>query len=315
MHWRVKGAIQKVLGLVPRGARIHDLLERRVSGNRAVDRELAMSVDDWRSMVKRLRSVGIAAEGARFVEIGTGRHPILPLCLYFSGARSVDTFDFVRQLKPESALRCAIALGRRVYAMAEATGRDPEEVRRMLRSTVRALKRGAGLDEATHGVVRYRAPAEVGATHHRDGSVDVVFSTSVLEHLPVRAIQRGFAEAHRILRPGGVMYHAARCGDHYADVDPSISQLHYLRYSNAAWAKWNNAFLFQNRLRAVDFTTMSRGAGFVIELDTSHVAPGRLTELAAIDVHPEFSRYTRDQLAVTSVDFIARKASAAEQAA
>jgi hypothetical protein len=133
--------------------------------------------------------------------------------------------------------------------------------------------------------------------------------------MPPHAIESSFAEAHRILRPGGAMFHSANCGDHYAYGDPEINQLQYLRYSDAAWARWNNNFLYQNRLRAVDFTRMSRAAGFAIDLDTSHAAPARLAELAAIDVHPQFSGYTREQLAVTTIDFIARKATAAEQAA
>lgn len=316
MHWRLKGAIQKVLGMIPRGERLHDLLERRIAGGmRDLERELAMTVDDWRSMAARLRAAGAAVDGARFLQVGTGRQPTLPLCLYFSGARSVDTVDYVRLLRPDLVLRCATALGRRVHAIAEATGGDPEHVRQVQRATVRAMKRGASLEEATGGVIRYRAPADPGATHHRDASIDVVFSTGFLEHVPGHEIETCLSEAHRILRPGGVMFHSANCGDHYAYADPSISQLHYLRYSDAAWAKWNNRFLFQNRLRAVDFTRMTRAAGFSIELDTSHPAPGRLAELAAIQVHPQFSRYTREQLIITSIDFVARKAAAQEQAA
>jgi hypothetical protein len=32
----------------------------------------------------------------------------------------------------------------------------------------------------------------------------------------------------------------------------------------------------------------------------------RLQQLEAIKVHPEFARYSRDQLAITSIDFIGR---------
>ncbi|HLL24180.1 MAG TPA: hypothetical protein VK427_18740, partial [Kofleriaceae bacterium] len=73
------------------------------------------------------------------------------------------------------------------------------------------------------------------------------------------------------------------------------------------WERWNNAFLYQNRLRAIDFTRMAGEAGFTIELDTSRAHPDRLAQLDGVEVHPRFASYTREQLAITSIDFIGRK--------
>jgi len=141
----------------------------------------------------------------------------------------------------------------------------------------------------------------------RSESVDVVFSNSVLEHVPGEVIEACLAEAKRILRPGAVVFHSVNCGDHYAYVDRAIDQLHYLQYSEAAWRKWNNAFLYQNRLRAIDFTEMATRAGFAIEIDTSRPNPKRLRQLESIRVDPHFARYSREQLAITSIDFVGRK--------
>lgn len=307
MHWRLKGAIQKLLGVVPRGEQVHYLLQRRAGGLKDFGHELDMKVEDWGLMVTQLRAVGVAIEGKDLLEMGSGWYPTFPLCLYFAGARSVETVDLNRHMKADLTLQCARGLGERAQVLAAACGRDVETLLELQRGVVRALERGAAIEDATGGVVRYRAPADASATGRPDASLDVVFSNSVLEHVPGDVIARCFVEAARILRPGGVVYHSANCGDHYAYVDRSISQLHYLRYSDAQWAKWNNAFLYQNRLRAIDFVTMARAAGFDIEIDTSRAHPERLAQLAKIDVHPQFSRYSRDQLAVTSIDFIGRK--------
>jgi ubiquinone/menaquinone biosynthesis C-methylase UbiE len=156
-------------------------------------------------------------------------------------------------------------------------------------------------------VVRYHAPADASKTNLDPDSVDVVFSNSVLEHVPGPVIEAMFVESARILPPGGVMFHSVNCGDHYAYADPKISQLHYLQFSDADWARWNNAFLYQNRLRASDFTAMAKAAGFTIEVDTSRPHPERLRQLEAIPVHPSFAqKYPREQLAITSIDFVAR---------
>jgi len=86
-------------------------------------------------------------------------------------------------------------------------------------------------------------------------------------------------------------------------------QLNYLQFSDADWMKWNNRFLYQNRLRAIDFVDMARAEGFVIEIDTSRPHPLRLQQLDTIKVHPQFARYSREQLAITSIDFIGRNPS------
>ena len=307
MHWRLKGTVQKVLGALPHGSDVHYLLQRHAGGLKDFDRELAMKLDDFRLMAGHLRSVGVPIGGSRFLEVGSGWYATLPLCLYLAGATSVDTLDLERHMRPELVLACATRLGPRIHLIAEAGQRDAQEVHDLQREMVFELKRGASLEDATRGVVRYRAPADACATGRADGSLDVVYSNSVLEHVPGPTIERCFDEARRILRPNGVMFHSANCGDHYAYVDRAITQLNYLRYSDREWERWNNAFLYQNRLRAEDFTRMARAAGFIIEVDTSRPHPRRIAELAEIDVHPSFSRYSRDQLAITSIDFVGRR--------
>src|SRR3546814_14080227 len=54
------------------------------------------------------------------------------------------------------------------------------------------------------------------------------------------AIDTMYREAMRILAPGGIMFHSVNCGDHYAYVDRSIHQLHYLKYSDRQWRFWED---------------------------------------------------------------------------
>jgi len=307
MHWRLKGAIQAVLGAVPRGAELHYVLQRRAGGLKDFDAELRIKIDDGLLMIEHVRAASMPIESSRFFETGSGWYPTLPLLLYFGGAKSIHTVDLNRHIRLDLAARCAAGIEKRVPDLASATGREADAILATLRATVHALERGADLEEATEGVIHYRAPADASATGLPDASIDVVFSNDVLEHVPGSVIERLHVEARRILRPGGIVFHSVNCGDHYAYTDPSISQLNYLSYSDAEWAKYDNAFLYQNRLRAVDFTNMARAAGFVIEIDTSRPHPKRLDELAKVRVHPQFSRYTTAQLAITSVSFVGRK--------
>ena len=307
MDWRVKGAIQKVLGYVPGGDRIHYMLQRYAGGMRDFGRECDIKVDDWRLMVGHLRAHGIALEGATMVEIGTGWYPTFPFCLYLAGVARVYTFDLHRLLEADMVHLLADRLAAHVALIAREARRPEDEVKAEQVALARAVTAGASLSHASGGIVDYRAPADASRTALVAESVDVVFSNSVLEHVPAPMIEACFAEAKRVLRPGGVMFHSVNCGDHYAYSDRAIDQLHYLQFSAEEWEKWNNEFLYQNRLRAIDFLDIARHAGFTIEVDTSRATPARLAQLDAIAVDPAFAHYTREQLAITSVDFVARK--------
>ncbi len=308
MDWRLKGTIQKVLGYVPGGGRIHYMLQKRAGGLTDFGRECDIKVDDWRLMMGHLRAANVPVEGSTFVEIGTGWYPTFPFCMYLAGAARVYTYDLNRLLKPDMVVLLADRLQAHVSLIAKESGKPIEALETAQVALATAMQRGQPMAAATGNVVDYRAPADASATQHLPNTIDVVFSNSVLEHVPGVAIEAIYAEAMRILKPGGIMFHSVNCGDHYAYTDRSIHQLHYLQFSDREWARWNNAFLYQNRLRAKDFTDMARDAGFTIEVDTSRASQERLAQLDRITVDPAFvAKYTREQLAITSIDFIARK--------
>jgi len=309
MHWRVKGAIQKVLGVMPGGDELHYQLQRKAGGLRQVAREMATKVDDLRVVLDMLGRCGVDVRGQRLLEIGSGWYPLFPIALYAIGAGRVVTVDLNRYLKPELTRRCVDVLreAKHTRVLASGSGAAEGDIEHRLSAVAKGLAQGASIGDATSGVVEYRAPADASATGLPGDSIDIVLSNSVLEHVPGPVIEAIFVEAHRLLPPGGVMIHGVNCGDHYAYGDRAINQLHYLSYSGHRFAKWQNKFLYQNRLRAQDFTAMATKAGFTVELDTSKARPERLAQLDAITVHPEFAHYPREQLAITSIDFVARR--------
>jgi SAM-dependent methyltransferase len=307
MDWRIKGAIQKVLGKVPGGDRMHYALQRRGGGLTDFGRECDIKVDDWRLMLGHLRASKIPLAGATLLEMGTGWYPTFPFCLYLGGAKRVYTVDLTRHLQSDLVAQLADRLAVHVGLIAHESGQPEETVAAKQVALTEALRKGATVQGATDDVVHYRAPADASKTGLPADSLDVVFSNSVLEHVPGPVIEACLAEAKRILRTDGIVFHSVNCGDHYAYTDRTIDQLHYLQFSEGAWAKWNNEFLYQNRLRAIDFVEMAKRAGFAIEIDTSRASKERLAQLDRIRVDSCFARYTREQLAITSIDFVGRK--------
>lgn len=313
MHWRAKGVLQKVLGSVPGGEHAHYLLQRRFGGLRGFTREFDIKMDDWRLMAGHLRDAGRPVTGARLFEIGSGWYPTFPFACYLAGARQVITVDLNRHIKPDLVRSCAEHLARHTALIADACGVPEQDVRRRQRQLAQALQQSGDVTTATEGVVVYQAPADATHTALPAHELDCVFSNSVLEHVLPAAVDGIFNEAMRILTPGGIMFHSVNCGDHYAYIDHAINQLNYLKYSDREWQRWDNAFLYQNRMRAYEFVDRAVAAGFDIVLNTECVRASRLAELAAIDVHPQFADIPPERLCVTSIDFIGRTRPAGAQ--
>ena len=266
MNWRVKGIVQKVLSATPGGVQVNDWLQRTAGGLRNFDDHIAGKLEDYRIIVSHMEEAGVPVKGARCMEIGTGWIPVLPVCLLRDGAAQCITLDLNRHL-------------------------DEKLTRRF-----------AGNNEAL--AIDYRAPADATATGLPDNSVDVVFSNSVLEHVPREIILRMMQETRRILRPGGIAVHSVGCNDHYRHFDKTISPVNYLRYSDRQWRLWNNDLQYQNRLRPQDFLEIVRQAGLEIVMKKSNSIPEAIKDLPIAD---EFRRYSPEQLAAVSLDFVARK--------
>lgn len=294
MNWRIKGVTQKLLSALPGGVAINDLLQRTVGDLRNFEQTVHNKVhNDWLVLVGHMTELGVRPAGLTYVEIGTGWFPALPVCFHLAGAARVISFDLHRHLNVKLTERMIGALKPHLPAIAKAAQREVEADYARL--------------DTDRLPFDYRAPADAIATGLPDNSVDVVFSNSVLEHVPPHVIARLMKESSRILRPGGLSIHSANCGDHYAYFDRNITMLNYLTYPARDWEFWNNRLLYQNRLRPQDFTGMAEQAGLEIALCKFRPREELLAALPALTIAPEFRQYPPEQLCSTSIDFVGRK--------
>ena len=91
------------------------------------------------------------------------------------------------------------------------------------------------------------------ATGYADESFDLVFSRTLLHETDADAVLRIFAEAYRILRPGGVMFHSD--APHFDELSPYIQSLR-------DWDCRCNAEPFMDGCYALDLEAMFATAGF-----------------------------------------------------
>lgn len=312
MDWRIKGVIQGVLSRIPCGVAVNDALQRAAGGRRDEARHIDIKFRaDWLVQVDVLNQIGMRVKGRDLLEIGTGWLPVFPLSFALAGARRCITYDLNRHLNPAVVPSALRELERHLPAIALACGDDEAAVRQRWQ---RLTSAGDGAAILMAAGIDYRAPADATVTGLPDKSVALVFSNSVLEHVTQEVLAPLMRESCRILQTDGLALHSVNCGDHYAYFDRTITPIHYLRYSENEWRKWNNDLLYQNRLRPVDFVDSARHAGMDVLLDLHVPRPELMARFEQIPIAQEFRRYTPEQLCCTSVTFAARPAARASSA-
>ena len=146
--------------------------------------------------------------------------------------------------------------------------------------------------------IEYHAPADARHTPFPDDSIDLVCTTSVLEHVPAAALEAILQETSRLCGPRAISSHVVDYSDHYAHADPAITIHNFLRFSEEEWRPYNPDLHSQNRLRHHEYGELFQRTGFE-PLDVHAVTPPDAEALlAAVPLHERFQRMPAASLAV-----------------
>jgi len=94
---------------------------------------------------------------------------------------------------------------------------------------------------------------------------DMCISTAALEHFKISDLKEYLNDLKNVLKKDGLISSIIDYSDHYSHTDSKISNLNYLSYSKNTWEKYNNKYLFQNRLRHQDYIRMFEASGYKIK--------------------------------------------------
>jgi len=136
-------------------------------------------------VLTRLRSAGAELAGARVLEVGTG-----------SG------LDSIRLAMEDVELAVGIDHDLVLFGR----GTRARLTRRLARRTLNRLGLGRDIDAALAAVPIRLAAMSADRLAFPDDTFDIVWSRTALEH--VRPLTASLAEIARVLRPGGLAYHA-----------------------------------------------------------------------------------------------------------
>jgi SAM-dependent methyltransferase len=151
--------------------------------------------------------------------------------------------------------------------------------------------------------VEYLYPRQSYDIRLPDGSIDYAFSHSVFEHIsdPAKTV----AAIAKVLRRGGLTAHHFDLRDHRDFSKP----LEFLKVDAAAWAAQfdgGNAHYFINRQRLSDFVRLFKESGFRI-VSVKPTQTFAVSEEMRRGFHPDFHRYSLEDLAVVSALIVAQK--------
>jgi hypothetical protein len=304
MDWRIKALIFKTASLLPGSIQLMDFY--RVHFGRMASFPVTRRFDAASKMLAMVRSSGVDFKSARFLELGAGWQPTIPVLLYLAGARHILMTDIKRSLGPitvGSAVRQYIEHSER---LAEMVGRPADAVRSDLAKLLpNDPDRWQSCFE--HSGLTYLAPLDLAGDSLPEKSIDVIFSNSVLNFVPVAMLKRMIAQMRRMLAVNGVCCHNITIGDEFTVADPNITIANPIRFSKRQWRFWGqNRILHQNRLRPSDYVKLFEQAGFVIESCDIEADEAVLPRLKDMSIHHDFQQYPPLELAARHAKIIAR---------
>ena len=308
MNWKTKSLIQRACAALPFASEpVYYAVQRRFGNLRRVP-DPKILLEGVVSLEQTLRRNGRSFAGARVFEVGTGRRLDMPIGFHLLGARSVATADLHRYLRPElvaESLEDLRADPAAVRSLFDPLGPGPDFDERLERvcgcSTLDELGRLIGLE--------YLAPADARRVDLPAGSFDLHVSYTVFEHIPGDVLVDILRESERLLAPNGAALHHVDLSDHFAHSDPSIPWIHFLRYPERKWRRFNeNQFAYHNRLRVDAYDRIYEEAGQRVLDRETYVQPDcrRLLD-DGFPLAPEFAGMDPDLLATTVARYLSQR--------
>ncbi len=293
LDWRLKAKTFNVLDRMPMGNQIYWLLQRHVTHTlpRALSPTREHSANQLRHIDQILGERG-SLDGAVLLELGAGWDLYSNLLYWCLGLDRQIVVDIRRWIQREAINAVIAHLQKDPPAGAIRTPAVPIDDRDLEGQ----LKANYGID--------YRAPFDATSMSLPDESIDLVVTSSVLEHIPLQVCGAILRECRRVMRRDGLMSHIVDYSDHYAHSDANITNYNYLQFSEAEWARYNPGIHYQNRARTADYRRLFHEAGF--EIISEREWRGESEELVSVPVHSTFSGHSSDELLVLGCEFLLR---------
>lgn len=262
-------ALGNVLGGKQRGSSVQSHYFSRAEGN-----------------LRAIEECGAIADGMQLVELGTGWvHWEAMFTRLFYDVK-IKLFDVWDNRQFQGFLHY---VGELRHRLASEIKRDPEAIKKAEALLDRVLETKSFEEAYALLGFEYIIDPTGSLRAIEDGSVDLVISSDVMEHVPRDAVPALCADLKRILRPGGHVSQQIVYVDHLTIYDRAVHPKNYLRYSDRQWRWWlQNDVQYINLLQPSDFQKAFTSNGFEIV----NVENVQLCDSSKLKIDERFRHYT-----------------------
>ena len=297
-HWMIKSALQRGISWLPRSQFWNGQFQRWVTRSTELpESAFCVKLEEGQRYLGAVREAVGAGEPFRALEVGTGWYPTIPVAMYLCGAEQVFTID-IDPLLSGGRLATMIEHFQRLGEAGRLDqflpGFDPDRLRKVvgLLPVVRSARPEKLLE--TIGIRCLLGDAR--STGLPDGSIDLFFSSGVLEYIPRPVLEGILRESARLASRRFASIHRLNLVDQFSYFDKSITPFNFLKFTPRQWKWANSPLIWQNRLRISDYRELFTGAGMEVVGEDNTL--GRAEDLARVKLAREFQGYREDDLLV-----------------
>ena len=297
--WKFKAIIQKCISFLPKSDKINYIFQKYITKGVKLTDEY---IEDRLTLANEHLKFYKKHRGDNFnidiIELGTGWYPIIPICLFLSGAKSVSTID-INSLLNEENVKTAIAKIIEYYKEGKIKKYIPDIKEDRLNIL---LKYNENPCDTKYSVLLNEMNiqsivTDARKTDFRTKSIDLIISNNTFEHIYPSILKDILIEFKRILKPEGLMIHFIDMSDHFAHMDSSINIYNFLKYSKQRWRLIDNSVQPQNRLRITQYREIYKEVDIKI-IDQKH-RPGNIKEVESLKIHKDFSDIKISDIAIS----------------
>jgi SAM-dependent methyltransferase len=259
---------------------------------RGIGQMPAYYADRIKRMLRLNRQHGIARDGDRILELGTGwlHWEALTLRLFFDiQAVLFDVWDN-RQLGGLKNYLQQLGL-----LLNNGFDLSPAELQRA-QSLIEAILKVKSFAELYKLLgFEYVVESSGSLAQFADGSFQLVVSAGVLEHIKKEALPAVIPETKRILKPAGWAVHSIDTSDHLAHYDGRVSKKRYLSSSESAWRwLWQNEVQYINRVQRGEWLELFKANGFDLVEEEA-----RQVDISGLKLAPRYAQMDRKDIGCT----------------
>lgn len=285
--WILKAGLQKAISFAPFSQKLNYFFQKHVTRGLRLDQAyFELKLRHARDHISKINDYFPSAN-LYCLELGSGWYPIVPIALFLEGAKQVTSVDLNRLMNKTGIVE--------TLKMFKSSTDKPENDRWRVLLEVLDAEAQLSFKEICSAFGLQLWIGDARKLPLDNNSVDFICSNNTFEHISQPVLKQILSEFKRVSNGGGLMSHFIDLSDHFAHFDRSISIYNFLRFSRARWNLIDNSIQPQNRMRWKDYTMLYEELG--IPVSEEIIWPYDLSKLER--VHPEFSDYSREELAIS----------------